>query len=244
MARIIGTHRDDTLYDTADNDVVRGRAGNDTIYGSLGDDRIYGDAGNDRITAGGDRCEVFGGRGDDTLYFSRGYAHGGVGDDFIWTGGGGWASGGKGNDTLVGYGFLIGDEAPGVPERAAGNDTLRIIADADSARGHGGLGNDTFMVVLGNGGEIGFHVGIVDDFKPGEDKFAAWFVAPDAEEPYDLFNDLDVNKDGFLNRADTLAGGEVWVVEEANAMVLGGYDEGRIVIQGTTELSHATDWLV
>lgn len=245
MAKIVGTKWADELYGTAEADLIRGRAGDDVIIGEGGEDRLYGGAGNDLLGGSSDRVQIYGGRGDDTIGFARGYAYGGVGNDTLSVyGGGGWAIGGKGDDTLRGSGYLIGDEAPGIPERVAGNDHLFIVADNDGARGHGGLGNDTFIVALGNGGDTGFHVGIVDDFKPGEDKFAAIYRPLDVDTVYDLFNDLDVNKDGLLNRADTFAGAQVWIAEETNTMILGGYDEGRIVIHGTTQLSHATDWLV
>ena len=243
MAEIWGTPRADILEGTDENDIIRGGRGEDTIGGGLGDDVLYGGWGNDLIRDQDGRSEIWGGRGGDHITFSRGIAYGGLGSDFIGVYGGGWAIGGRGNDTLEGGGALWGDQGPGPPpeQQVAGNDTLRILADPDSAWGHAGLGNDKFIVVLGS--EEDPDLGIVDDFTPGEDKIQVLVVPGSEEDPFDLFRDLDKTRDGILNHDDTLAGGQVWVVEEANTIIL-GHGAARVVVHGATELAHSTDWLV
>ena len=83
-ATIVGTSGDDTIDGTAGNDVIVGLGGDDLIRGLGGSDVICGGSGDDVVrgsSAGGD---IYGDRGNDTLY-SRGAAG---------------LTGGSGNDTL------------------------------------------------------------------------------------------------------------------------------------------------
>lgn len=240
MARIIGTPQVDHIVGTYGDDLIRGRAGDDQLDGNRGDDRIYGDAGDDYIQDLDGRSEIRGGSGNETIFFSRGHAYGGAGDDQIGVFGGGWAIGGKGDDVVYGTGALWGDEGPGTPERVAGNDGLTIIADLDSARGHGGLGNDKFFVELDSAQDL--DIGIVDDFRHGEDRLQVYVAPGGNEPPYDLFTRLDANHNGVLEWSDSLSGGQVWVDIASDTMFL-GFGNARVVVHGATELTQS-DWLV
>ncbi|ASP93653.1 calcium-binding protein [Sinorhizobium meliloti] len=87
MAKIIGTHADDTLSGTDEGDRIWSLGGNDVVNGGAGDDFVDGGAGNDVLTSSSGFDELTGSDGDDR---------------FIFNGVGGAARGGTGIDTLVG----------------------------------------------------------------------------------------------------------------------------------------------
>lgn len=244
MADIWGTPKRDQLYGTDENDLIRGGRGEDYVYGGLGDDILYGGWGNDTITDWDGRSEIYGGRGSDRIEFTRGHAWGGWGNDTISVYGGGWAIGGMGNDTLSGSGALWGDQGPDTsPEQwVAGNDTLNIWADADSAIGYGGLGRDKFTVIINGDGNVP-QVGIVADFQPGVDKIRVegWFN--DGDPPFDAFRDFDSNGNGILEATDERAHTKVWVDEFSQTMRL-DFGASTVIVHGTTQLSYATDWVM
>lgn len=125
-----GTHLDDVIVGTNDDDRIDGREGNDTICGLDGEDDIDGDRGNDVIFGGnhddnleGDEGEdrIFGGSGNDDIEGNNGndYLCGEDGNDEI--------HGGNENDTLCGGegdDFLEGDLGDDSLDGGNGNDEL------------------------------------------------------------------------------------------------------------------------
>lgn len=96
MALITGTWLNDNLYDTAENDTVRGLGGDDWIAGGLGDDALFGDDGNDVLTDWRGLDHFDGGEGDDLVLLDSAQhsyapmsatgadtALGGAGDDML-----------------------------------------------------------------------------------------------------------------------------------------------------------------
>jgi len=134
--------REDTLYDSASNDLIRALGGNDRIHASRGGDDdidagsgrdiVEAGAGNDRIQGGDGGDIIDGGAGDDTLYgqeaqtiadaLAAGSSHEGNGLK------GDWIAGGSGQDTL------IGTDANDVLTGGGGQDLLI-----------GGVGDDDIM---------------------------------------------------------------------------------------------------
>lgn len=89
---VVGSSKADTLYGTADDDVIKGGGGADLIYGLAGNDKLAGGSeadtirgagGADRITGGGGDDKLYGNKGADTLYGQKGLdkAWGGDGPD-------------------------------------------------------------------------------------------------------------------------------------------------------------------
>ena len=112
--------------------VIAGTNGNDVITGTEGDDRIFAAGGDDQVFALGGDDEVHGGDGNDTIDGGLGgfdQLFGEAGDDTLTLGEGGTASGGDGNDFLVGSddAFSFADLQGG-----AGNDTLQAGAGRTS----------------------------------------------------------------------------------------------------------------
>jgi Ca2+-binding RTX toxin-like protein len=90
MARIIGTHGNDKIDGTFEDDVIFGGAGHDEINGDDGDDVLHGDSGNDYLIDGIGSDRLYGGEGNDVIYspvngdVSRhDLFDGGAGDDVI-----------------------------------------------------------------------------------------------------------------------------------------------------------------
>lgn len=76
-ATISGTAGDDHLVGTKRRDIIMGGPGADRIDGREGNDRICGGTGRDRLTGGGSEGtepweRLYGGRGRDTVYFTKG----------------------------------------------------------------------------------------------------------------------------------------------------------------------------
>jgi hypothetical protein len=96
---------DDTLFGTANSDLIRGGIGHDRIYGSHGDDRLYGQDGDDRLNAGNGNDALYGGGGNDSLEGRAGNdaLYGEADDDRLnGSSGNDNLSGGSGNDLLIG----------------------------------------------------------------------------------------------------------------------------------------------
>lgn len=126
MVNFNGTSKDDSLFGTLGNDVMKGFGGSDGLNGRAGNDLLIGGAGADFLVGGtgndvlrGDAGEDFldGGSGNDTLIGGTGVAH---------------SHGGAGND-LLSYDPGRGDIRFFTPELArseldggVGYDTLRI----------------------------------------------------------------------------------------------------------------------
>lgn len=130
--------REDTLYDSAGNDLIQGVGGNDEVYAlNGGDDRIEGGTGQDLLN---------GGAGNDTLL-------GGVDSDGV--------SGNEGNDQIyaenqqtINAAYALGETQTGSGQRGdlldggTGDDTL--IGEAGNDILLGGLGQD---ILMGLGGD-------------------------------------------------------------------------------------------
>jgi Ca2+-binding RTX toxin-like protein len=141
-----GTNGNDSLMGSVASDTLSGEAGNDTLLGGAGFDNLYGGLGDDLLDGGADR--------DRALYLD---AVNGVAVSLLT----GLATGGAGNDTLVGIenitGSLYADSITGDTNNnylygASGNDTINGDGGADSLEGGigsdtltGGSGTDTFL---------------------------------------------------------------------------------------------------
>ena len=162
-----------TMYGTADNDIITGNASNNNIYGGTGEDTIKAGAGNDFI---------FGGEGNDKLYGEAGndIIYGDDGDDYI--------DGGTGNDTLYG-----GD----------GNDTIYSgsstnsgqVAVGDSIWGgkgddkiYGAAGNDNYHYNFGDGNDV---VTEIDALNWNIDILYLHNISPDTVKIYREINNIN-----------------------------------------------------
>ncbi len=170
---LIGTSGADLITLPTGAVTYRGGLGNDTIYGSADADLIYGNQGDDRIVAGSSagllgRDTVFGGQGQDIVDYSNNslgsFIYGTLGDDTL-TGGSGddVLFGGQGQDLItagdgrnLAYGNLGDDTLIG----GTGRDTLfggqgSDVITAHSASGSGSLiygnfGSDLLTAGSGN----------------------------------------------------------------------------------------------
>lgn len=165
MAVIYGTSGNDSILGTTASDEISGLDGNDFIDSGVSSDRIFGGSGNDTLMGGDDIDALKGGSGDDWLRGGNGndFLEGDSGNDrldggadfdmvyyydYYFTSGvnvslaTGLATGGAGNDTLVGIeavsgsqysDVLVGNSDANVLEGDFGNDTLT-----------GGAGSDVF----------------------------------------------------------------------------------------------------
>ena len=144
--RFIGRGGDDRLVGRGGRDELFGGAGNDVLEGGDGNDVLHGGLGNDTIN---------GGEGVDTVSYVNAAPDGARGEMAASGFGGvtvdlaaGTASGGFGNDTLIGIENVVGSR---------GNDILRGDAGRTVLSG-GGDGQDTLdgragndVLLLGNG---------------------------------------------------------------------------------------------
>lgn len=227
MARITGTRSDDRLDgdfgDIADR--VLGFAGDDVIYGYGGHDDLRGGRGNDLIEAYSSSGRWLGGQGDDLLYNFGGQATiiGGSGDDVLHSSGG----------------ALYGDEQPGLPARAIGNDRLVThMTEAGVSSQTGGLGVDAFIVRM-------FAEGIatevdVKDFRPGIDKVGLSLLYTDGNglRPADLFGVLSGGDGVIDNYSQADGNAEVWSDVEGNRLVIRVHED-YVVLEGVTQLAAA-----
>lgn len=130
---------DDTILGQAGNDTITGGDGNDMIEGNTGDDSLSGGLGADFIAGGGDTDTISGGAGNDVLSsdrldtdadWTRGDAEvlfGGEGDDTLFFSGQDMATGGNGADS---FGLInTGEAAALVTDFEAGVDDLTIYVD-------------------------------------------------------------------------------------------------------------------
>lgn len=263
MREIVGTKKGDWIFtSTYDAVLVYGRGGPDDISGSVLADTIYGGPGNDLLSGAGGNDTIFGGNGNDTIYGDYYYAdgdtpaglpsleliRGGNGDDTIYGGpGGGWivAVGGAGDDAIYANGGqLFGDEAPGEPQVAAGNDLLvtGMGLGAWAPTDHtGGRGADVFYVNANTFDGIASRVD-VRDFT-AEDRVAFHGASPDGLQWLygpEMFAALDTNGDRVLDGTDApSAVGVTWADPFANALCMQLFDGDMVAVWGTQALS---DW--
>lgn len=243
MAEIFGTPRADVLVGTDANDLIRGGRGEDSIYGGLGDDILYGGLGNDYIVDRDGRSEIWGGRGGDQIFFSDGYAWGGLGNDTIQVQGPGMAIGGVGSDTIIGSGTMWGDQTPDQPPQRGGNDRLSLTADADGSWANGGEGRDTFQVLADMFNPTPTSA-VIDDFQAGQDKILAYGdVGRDL--PENVWGRLDATGDGILDWRDSIGPDGDWTTPDGGAVYTDGVNL-FLGLNATTADPNATDatcWL-
>jgi Ca2+-binding RTX toxin-like protein len=119
----------DSLYGTANADVIFAGGGNDTAVTGAGNDQAYGEGGNDVIHTGSGNDLAFGGAGNDTI-------NGGSGQDQL--------RGEDGNDFLDGG---AGDGAADLAFGGAGSDTFIWAPGDGNDQFQGGMGLDTLNIV-------------------------------------------------------------------------------------------------
>lgn len=148
---LIGSDTANALDGAGGADVVRGNGGEDRLTGGTGGDMLDGGAANDMLSGGDDNDTLIGGAGNDTL-------DGGAGSDtasYATSGavkvslaiGSAQATGGGGNDTLIGIENLTG---------GAGADLLVGNDEANRLDGGTGadrlVGNDGSDILVGSAG--------------------------------------------------------------------------------------------
>jgi hypothetical protein len=177
-AIINGTPGDDTLTDTAGNDVIRAFAGDDAITVSAGNDRVDAGEDDDQITiATAGRAYVVGGLGNDVIDAQAGTNHrifGNDGDDNILLGTGARGArveAGDGND-VIDVNVVTGNV---VIYGGDGDDEIEGINASGNLKIYGGLGQDN--ITLGSGSNF---------VEPGED--ADVVVAGTAATSNDIIN--------------------------------------------------------
>lgn len=150
-----GNGGDDTLRGGTDNDLLEGGAGNDNLSGGEGDDVLAGGAGNDTLD---------GGEGNDTASYASVSATVRVSLGIS----GAQATGGGGNDILIGIENLIGGTGA---DLLVGNDGANLLDGgngADQLFGSGGAdvltgGGGRDMFSGGDGGDV-FRFATIKDF--------------------------------------------------------------------------------
>ena len=147
---IHGGQRDDMVYGTSDDNIIRlasgkvttayGRQGADTIFGSQQDDYLDGGSGNDTLYGNEGNDTLLGQKGCDSLYGGEGDDElaGGSNSDFLF--------GDAGNDKLDGGSaadYLYGGDGDDILTGGVGNDILI-----------GGKGIDTYVIDAHHGDDI------------------------------------------------------------------------------------------
>jgi len=176
-AIINGTPGDDTLTDTAGNDVIRAFAGDDDIKVGV----LIGTGGNDRVDAGDDDDQI-----EIGIFAGRVYVVGGPGNDVIdaQAGTNHRIFGNDGDDNI-----LIGSAVSGARVDAGDGDDVIDLTNVGTAAGvtanvvvYGGDGNDEIeaigcgatipcnLKIYGGPGQDNITVGFGSNFiEPGED---------------------------------------------------------------------------
>jgi serralysin len=171
IENLFGSNFGDHLIGNALANVIQGADGNDDIQGLEGDDSLFGQAGSDSLSGGDGSDALYGGDGDDLLDGGAGtdaavYSDASSGVTVDLRIAGAQATGGGGNDTLVGietlYGSSFADVLTGNMIANAlfggdGDDSLNGDGGADTLRGDygndildGGAGGDTMYGGFGN----------------------------------------------------------------------------------------------
>jgi len=177
-----GTAGPDLLQGNASDNTLLGLAGNDTILGFAGIDTIYGGTDDDSIDGGLNSDNIYGEDGNDYLLGGTGNdgdnIFGGLGDDTII--GNGFMSGEDGNDSIqaladgnyyiqgdAGDDTLVGNVIGGYMFGGGGNDTLIINPSASFQQFTGDAGADTFKIL--NTGSSSGPI-LFSDFMAADDK--------------------------------------------------------------------------
>jgi Ca2+-binding RTX toxin-like protein len=229
---IAGTWTADTLYGTAEAELIRAHAGNDLIYGDgldgphpsifpepfssvvIPGNRINAGLGNDTVHAGYGADHVNGGLGDDLIYgwgvlaesnaYRDAYARDSDGADTLL--------GSLGNDTLLGGGgadLLQGGAGNDVLEGGVGADTLTGGAGADRFV-FGALDSRAKLPVFDTRGDV------VTDFQEGVDKLDfSHLQAMVPTATVDLLGEAGFTDASHLQLRSSIVGGntlvEIWV---------------------------------
>jgi len=213
-AIINGTSGDDTLSDTAGNDVIRALAGDDQITVTGGNDRV--DAGDDddqiEIQSGAGRVYVVGGEGNDVIDASGGANHRIFGND--------------GDDNI-----LIGTAVSGARVDAGdGDDVIDVTAATGNVVIYGGDGDDEIegigaggnLKVYGGPGRDNITLGAGSNFvEPGED--ADVVVAGTAATSRDIINirvgDVPAGETEKITcTVDGVAGAQTTIILKRNSL--------------------------
>jgi serralysin len=161
---LLGNELANLLDGGAGADTLRGNGGNDTLLGRAGNDLLDGGAGNDTLSGGENDDILIGGAGNDVLDGGAGidtasYAGGSAAVRVSLASTGAQATGGGGNDTLMGIenlvggtgaDLLIGDGGANVLDGGNGADQLSGGGGADVLIGGGGRD----MLEGGDGGDV------------------------------------------------------------------------------------------
>jgi Ca2+-binding RTX toxin-like protein len=158
------------------NDLLHGGDGDDSLYGGEGNDTLLGDGGNDYFLGGpgddlygvdapGDSVEELAGEGYDEVYASVDFGLTDAIETLFLTGSARYATGGAGNNAL------IGNDAANILDGRGGNDYLRGQGGDDLLAGGagfdelwGGAGADLFRL------ERFDDTSFIGDFTPGQDR--------------------------------------------------------------------------
>ncbi|MEX2481767.1 MAG: calcium-binding protein [Gammaproteobacteria bacterium] len=245
---LFGWRGDDVLHGGAGNDVLYGDSfghaaaagdGDDCLFGGAGDDELWGEGGSDVLDGGAGDDRLDGGLGDDVLYGGPGddsldggsdndILHGGPGRDVL--------RGGPGNDRFV---YRLGD-GHDVIEDSAGYDlaivegVVNLDAVPRSLRGHDLVFDFDAMNSLT----------LVDWGRRGVDEVRAGQHVLRAGGPLDMgttgsmvlvsqHDGETVPEGGTVSQHDgetVPEGGSVYVVDVADAALVGGPGHDRYVI--------------
>jgi Ca2+-binding RTX toxin-like protein len=151
MAETIeGTSQGESIFGTANDDVINARGGNDFVLGLAGNDQIDAGGGNDKVVGGDGDDTITGGAGTDKLVGEAGddTLTGGPGSDALAGGAGADTFVISGTDTILDFNPDEGDKIEGTIEGTARGESIFGTANDDviSARG----GNDFVLGQAGN----------------------------------------------------------------------------------------------
>lgn len=211
MATVIGTSNNDTLLGSADFDSFTGFDGNDSIDAGGGNDTLSGGLGDDVLN---------GGSGSDTAFYGDVAVTSGVTVNLAT----GMASGGEGNDTLIGIenitgtvydDSLTGDDAANILKGGKGNDTLTGGGGIDTAVYEGDRSNYTITItatgvtVAGADGSMDTLVGV--ERLQFDDRSVAVDIYGAAGQTYRIYQ-------AIFNHAPDNGGLKYWMGQMENGM--------------------------
>ncbi len=188
-----GWDANDSLVGTAVDDYLGGKLGNDTLSGLAGNDEMEGGDGNDLLIGGAGNDTLWGGAGTDTVSYTG--ANGSVSVNLLAGTGAGVGATNVGNDTLFdieratggnGNDTLLGSAGANVLNGGAGNDTL--VGDAGNDSLLGGAGGDYFDASAGASATAG----------QGNDTIDGGTVT-------DKVNYIDGNTVGYINSGNAVS---------------------------------------
>ena len=229
--------REDWLYDSAGNDIIRSKGGDDVIDALRGgDDLLEGGTGNDLVSGGAGNDTINGGEGSNALI-------GGLGNDVI--------KGGEGNDIVfggrAGYGGGSLTDVPVVIARGRGWQ----VFDTETTRKYEGLtpvntpedgndiidvgaGNDIVFsgsgsdVINGDGGHDGLYAGAGNDVAFGGEGNDVLFGDYDPKVSGGVFVNGTVDSDNGNDSLDGGAGNDLLFGEGGADHLMGGAGDDHL----------------